>query len=289
VLYNFCSIYNNHVCDDGTGPYGSLTFDLSGNLYGTTIAGGANDAGAGGVVFELSPGVSGWTEKVLYDFCALQYCADSYRPNQGVTFDKHGNLYGTTTSSGYGSALCAVTCGALFKLTPTAQGWTLSILDWFYPIDGDPGQVLWPGPVRVDPTGNVYTTVGLGGNYNSFFDGNGEVVRVTQSGKVQSFLFDYNDGSDPLYGVILDTSRRVLNGVTGGIGENSFPGNVFQINASGKETVLYQFCQLANCSDGLDPSGLYEDKSGNLFGLTASGGAYMQGSGGAGVAFEITR
>lgn len=289
VLYNFCSIYNNHVCDDGTAPYGTLTFDASGDLYGTTIAGGANQAGTGGVVFKLSPGANGWTESVLYNFCALQGCADSYRANQGVTFDKRGNLYGTTTSSGYGSALCTVTCGALFKLSPGTQGWTLSILAWFSPIDGDLGQVLFPGPVRIDPAGNLYTTLALGGNYTGFFDGNGEVLRVTPSGKVQSFLFDFSDGSDPLYGVILDTSRRALYGVTGGTGDDPFLGNVFEINDAGKETVLYQFCQLPNCSDGHNPSGLYEDKSGNLFGLTASGGAYMQGSGGAGVAFEITR
>ncbi len=289
VLYNFCSVFNNHICDDGTGPYGPLTFDASGNLYGTTIAGGPNDAGAGGVVFELSPGANGWTESVLYDFCAFQECADSYRPTQGVTFDKHGNLYGTTTASGSGSTQRTVTCGALFKLSPGTHGWTESIVAWFPALPGDPGEDLFPGQASVDGAGNVYTTVALGGNYNGYYDGNGGVLRVTPQGKKEKFLFDFNDGSNPNGGVLVDPSRRVLYGVTAGVGGNVFPGNVFQIDEPGKETVLYQFCQLANCLDGLDPDGLYEDASGNLFGLTASGGAYVQGSGGAGVAFEITR
>ncbi len=41
---------------DGGAPYGALTFDATGNLYGTTVAGGAYDAG---VAFELSPSADG--------------------------------------------------------------------------------------------------------------------------------------------------------------------------------------------------------------------------------------
>src|SRR5271168_4892131 len=48
--------------------------------------------------------------------------------------------------------------------------------------------------------------------------------------------------------------------------------------------VLYSFCQLANCADGLEPyGGLIFDGAGNLYGTTATGGA----SGG-GVVFKLT-
>jgi len=58
VLYSF-----GHL-PDGEGPWtGTLTFDSAGNLYGTTIGGGAFRVGT---AFELTPNGSGnWTETVL--------------------------------------------------------------------------------------------------------------------------------------------------------------------------------------------------------------------------------
>jgi len=46
VLHNFLS------GTDGSSPYGALTFDSAGNLYGTTSSGGAY---SGGTVFEITP------------------------------------------------------------------------------------------------------------------------------------------------------------------------------------------------------------------------------------------
>jgi len=58
----------------GKQPQGNLVLDSAGNLYGTTVLGGANKAACSnrgcGVVFELSPPQNGglWTETVLYSF-----------------------------------------------------------------------------------------------------------------------------------------------------------------------------------------------------------------------------
>lgn len=49
VLYSFCQQNN---CADGSRPSGPLVRDTDGNLYGTTILGGANNAG---VVFKVTP------------------------------------------------------------------------------------------------------------------------------------------------------------------------------------------------------------------------------------------
>jgi uncharacterized repeat protein (TIGR03803 family) len=49
VLYSFCPQTD---CSDGTYPYAGLVFDQKGNLYGTTVGGGAYE---GGVVFKLTP------------------------------------------------------------------------------------------------------------------------------------------------------------------------------------------------------------------------------------------
>jgi uncharacterized repeat protein (TIGR03803 family) len=53
---------------DGVHAVGSLTFDMAGNLYGTTLDGG-DDRCDCGTVFELSPTANGkWTRTVLHRF-----------------------------------------------------------------------------------------------------------------------------------------------------------------------------------------------------------------------------
>lgn len=61
-------------------------------------------------------------------------------------------------------------------------------------------------------------------------------------------------------------------------------GVVFKLTPKGKETVLYSFCALANCTDGAQPpAGVVFDQKGNLYGTTNGGGDH-----GAGVIFKIT-
>jgi uncharacterized repeat protein (TIGR03803 family) len=106
VLYRFCSAA---TCADGKWPVASVTFDSSGNLYGTTSAGGA--VVQAGVVFELTPGLKGgWSERVLHRFLDRP----GYAPMAGVIFDAAGNLYGTTLGDG----LPGGTFGSVFEIAP---------------------------------------------------------------------------------------------------------------------------------------------------------------------------
>lgn len=84
----------------------TLARDSSGNLYGVTDWGGANDYGA---VFEVKPSSGGgWTEAVVHDFDYL----DGANPAGGLTMDGPGNLYGTTVYGGGQNE------GSVFELTP---------------------------------------------------------------------------------------------------------------------------------------------------------------------------
>jgi uncharacterized repeat protein (TIGR03803 family) len=89
VLHNF----GNE--EDGKYPYGSVTIDTNGNVYGTTVSGGTD---GGGVIFELTPTSNGkWTEILLHDFGSG---TDGAQPQAGLVFDSFGSLYGTTSYGG---------------------------------------------------------------------------------------------------------------------------------------------------------------------------------------------
>lgn len=75
---------------DGVNPYDTLLLDKSGNLFGTTSRGGANDDGT---VFQIAPD---GTETILYSFGG----ADGAEPWAGLISDKKGNFFGTTTGGG---------------------------------------------------------------------------------------------------------------------------------------------------------------------------------------------
>lgn len=118
VLHNFSG-------SDGMNPDATLLMDASGNLYGTTTAGGTTGFG---VVFELSAGA--WHTTDVYNFTNAN--GDGAYPNSPLIMDSAGNLFGTTESGG-GSTGCTVEnvngCGTVFELKSGSGGsYTRSIL-----------------------------------------------------------------------------------------------------------------------------------------------------------------
>ena len=275
VLYGFCT-NGSKICADGAVPTSRLARDAGENIYGTTSEGGSGhsiDANGGGVVFELSRGTDGWTEAVLYNFCTLgegNFCPDGAAPQAGLTFDKVGNVYGTTE---FGGSQNSEGGGTLYKLTPGANGWTETVLKTGSTSTGAP-----LGTVSVDPSGNLYTTFSAGG-----ISEEGGLLRVGPRGGATTFSFNGKNGQAPAAGVIIDTSHPGLYGTTS-FGGTGF-GNVFKMVAPAQETILYNFCSQPNCADGSLPmAALIEDKSGNLYGTTKLGGINNQG-----VVFEIVQ
>jgi len=88
-------ILHRFTLKGGVNPFATLIIDDSGNLYGTTEAGGnLSLCGSGcGVVFELTSGPNGgWREKVVHYFKG----GTGDEPTGELAFDGAGNLYGTT-------------------------------------------------------------------------------------------------------------------------------------------------------------------------------------------------
>ena len=146
----------------GSHPDGPLTFDQSGNLYGTTAYGGDLNCSGGygcGVVFELSPQLGGtWTYTNLYSF---QGGSDGAVPTGYIVIDGKGSLYSTTqVGGGAGSD-----AGIAFKLSPPLQNgdpWTETVLHRFKGSadQGDNGGLIW-GKWQ-----SLYGVTYEGGKYN---------------------------------------------------------------------------------------------------------------------------
>jgi uncharacterized repeat protein (TIGR03803 family) len=92
------------------GPSGALITDNAGNLYGTTTCDGANNLGT---VFKLTPSGSSWIYTDLHDFGG----PDGAMPQSNLVMDSQGNLYGTASMGGTGTA-CNGGCGVVFQIAP---------------------------------------------------------------------------------------------------------------------------------------------------------------------------
>jgi uncharacterized repeat protein (TIGR03803 family) len=272
---------------DGSDPLGGLIFDSAGNLYGTTVLGGAYGYGT---AFELSPAAGGgWTETVLHSFD--NNGTDGYFPNSGLAFDAAGNLYGTTSNEDLGYCESVTNCGILFELSPVVGGeWAETIVSRF---DGNAAGGYGPvGGVVVDAAGNLYGVTELGGSNLDcyFYTYCGMVYEFSPAaggGWTEKILHAFSgkneDGENPQAGLVFDT-RGDLYGTTlfGGTGY----GTVFElrpgVNGKWTETMLHRFS--SNGKDGNGPStALTFNASGNLYGITEAGGIF-----GGGTAFELT-
>jgi uncharacterized repeat protein (TIGR03803 family) len=276
VLHNFS--------DSGKAAYGpraGLIFDSAGNLYGTTVYGGADSFGA---VFELTPKVGGgWTGTILHSFNGQ----DGYLPYAGLIFDASGNLYGTTFLGG------AHGRGTVFELTPkVGGGWTKTVLHSF-DENGQDGEEPYAGLI-FDLSGNLYGTTQFGGtglcSQEGVVVGCGAVFELSPAAGgdwtetvLHSFDDNSSDGQGPLAGLIFDAAGN-LYGTTQGGGAYNF-GAVFeltpQVGGGWTEMILHSFDDLV---DGAGPqAGLIFDPSGNLYGTTV-----FAGPNGYGTVFELT-
>jgi uncharacterized repeat protein (TIGR03803 family) len=271
VLYNFTG------GADGGEPYKGVTLDPAGNLYGTAVTGGtgAGCDGGCGVVYKLTNSGGTWVQSVLHNFTGGN---DGSGPGSGLTFDKQGNLYGTTPTGG------AKGFGVIYQLKPSGSGnWKLSVIHTF--TGGADGLGGSAGRLILDAAGNLYGTCTVGG-----VNGSGTVYELSfrqgQWHLTTLYAFkDQPDGALPYGGLIFDRAGN-LYGTTYYAGANDL-GTVYKLthsNGTWTETVLYSF---KGGADGDDPiSTLVSDAAGNLYGTTSDGGAK---SCNCGTIFKMTR
>jgi uncharacterized repeat protein (TIGR03803 family) len=183
---------------DGGHPYGDLTLDVAGNLYGATELGGDLSGCQGfgcGTVFKVD---TAGKETVLYQFTGG---ADGGGP-VGVIRDAAGTLYGATMEGGTAG------WGTVFKLDTSGKE---SVLYAF--TDEADGGMPSAGVVR-DAEGNIYGTTAHGGDYSGSCAnyGCGVVFKVDKRGREKA-LYAFTDVSAPaLYfpaGVILDKAGNL--------------------------------------------------------------------------------
>jgi uncharacterized repeat protein (TIGR03803 family) len=207
-------IWNFGVGTDGTNPNGGLVLDSAGNLYGLTANGGAKNYGR---AFELSLGVSGWTEITQHDFGHFQ---DGLYPLGTLVWDSAGNLYGTTSSGGTRGY------GTVFELTVGSGGWNSTIIHNF--TAGNDGWQPEAEQLALDSAGSVYGTTLQGGS-----KGLGIVFKLSPgsgSSWTETLMHAFTGGSDgaaPVAGVVVDSGGN-LYGATSGGGSNS-DGIVYKI------------------------------------------------------------
>jgi uncharacterized repeat protein (TIGR03803 family) len=274
VIHSFRSM------KDGLKPWGGLVF-LHSRLYGTTWLGGHNygcDFGYGcGTVFEVNPSTG--AQRVIYTFGALP---DAQNP-QAALIAVTGVLYGTSCCGGSNND------GTVFKLTPSASGFTESVLYSF----GSRPDGNTPQASLIPVKGTLYGTTagGGGGNCKPYTtNGCGTVFAVDMHTGAERVLHSFKSGED---GAIPDASLIMVNGALygttqfGGSGKctyNPLPGcgTVFRVNpATGAERIVHAF--KGPPKDAGVPTAGLTDVNGSLYGTA---GANSPGR--LGIIFKLT-
>jgi uncharacterized repeat protein (TIGR03803 family) len=269
VLYEFGT-----KTKDGATPYSGVVFDPEGNLYGTTLLGGAH---AKGTIYRLTPiQGGGWTETIIHSFGAG---TDGAYP-VATPVISGGNLYGTTIYGGNVTA-CPLSgktspCGTAYEVS--AAG-VYSVIhdfsntnDGYFPVAG-----LTP-----DGNGNLYgqTTAGFtygGGLLFELMPANGAWTEraIHPWGRIND---GRPDGSICYGTLVFDAEGNMwgtslLGGTHGGLGTLF---RFFPQDGGFAETSVHGF---GDSGDGASPySGVVINSAGHVFGTTYKGGASGDGT-----------
>jgi uncharacterized repeat protein (TIGR03803 family) len=232
LLYSFNYYCGGPGDSDGCNPDAGLISDKTGALYGTTQYGSSANYGSvykltpagngytesilalfglyfygnqpntalverGGVLYGTTPGgitsnyePSGGTAysiggSLYYQFGS--YPTDGLGPSTPLIFDRSGAFFGATSGGGSAGK------GTIFKLTPTASGYTESIL---YNFAGGWDGASPGGNLIADSTGALYGVTSGGGSASGPGLGTAFKLVPTKSGYTEIILHRFNDRGD---------------------------------------------------------------------------------------------
>ncbi len=248
---------------NGAAPLAGLTADARGDLLGTTSAGGVH---ADGTVYKIVRALVGraGTLQTLVNF----EFANGSAPVGGLTTDRQGNLFGTTSRGG------AHGQGTVFETAKTADGYATSPIT-LVSFDFSNGAAPSAG-VYIDAKGDLFGTTSAGGMY-----GQGTVFEIMRSdgGYAESptvlVSFKGEDGASPQAGVIADVEGNLF-GTTSAGGASGY-GTVFEIakTSGGYANFPTSLVSFNLINGGAPAAGLIADANGNLFGTTSIGGVHQ--------------
>jgi uncharacterized repeat protein (TIGR03803 family) len=235
---------------NGSTPASGLFEDSSGDLFGTTSAGGAFNEGT---VFEVQAGSDSITALASFNG------TNGADPHGGVVEDSNGNFFGATQYGG------ASNDGTVFEVKAGSD--SITALTSFNGTNGS--EPL--GGVIEDSNGNLFGTT-----YNGGASDDGTVFEVKAGSGTITTLASFNstNGAFPEAGLIEDSNGNLFG--TAELGGAPDKGTVFEVQAgSGTITTLASFTD----TNGAFPTGaLIEDSRGDLFGTTTSGGVSGYGT-----------
>ncbi len=240
---------------NGISPRGPLVIDANGNLFGTTVGGGASNKGT---IFEVATG----TASTITTVASFDGTNGAF-PFGGLVVDSSGNLFGTTmgaNSAGSKSTLFEVATGSS----------TITVLATFKSHDQLAGALVF------NSAGDIFGTTLRGGPQDR-----GTIFKLAGSAHTLTTLatFGGTNGSRP-NGLIVDGSDNIF-GTTNGGGTNGL-GTIFELPAT--SSTLITLASFGSNKAGSRPVGpIVRDADGNLYGLTANGGAHSLGT-----FFELT-
>lgn len=270
---------------DGDAPFGGLTVDGAGDLFGATLLGGGGGSqcstGSGcGVVFELLHSGERYTERILHRFTGGR---DGATPGSPPIFagDK---LLGTAATGGgnpsCGGAPINTGCGTVYELDPQGGTYHFRAIYWFGGMAGGDAA----NPFAALTAGASGTFFGLGQYGGKRDAGAVFALKPSRTGYSERTLHSFGatgDGSYPLYPLAVG-KKGTLFGMTEYGGTPSSDGTVFAVTQSGSESVLLAF---ANGPKGAYPEGgLLVGNDGTLYGTASYGGTASLA---AGIAFTL--
>jgi uncharacterized repeat protein (TIGR03803 family) len=199
------------------------------------------------------------TFTVLHSFGG--YHGNGAGPYAGVTFDRAGNLYGTTQGGGENDD------GEAYKLSRRGSGWVYSNL-FSFTISGG----YFPAAkISIGPDGSLYTTATSGGA-----NGSGSIIRLrppaTFCATVQCtwdatvlHSFSYStDGSYPTNSLNFDAAENFYG--TTSAGGPAGVGTVYKMTSSQGSWTFSLLSDFADTGAGNPYGGVVPDQDGNLYG-----------------------